>query len=209
LSRPGSGKAARYARVIERRWSELLGKPIVLSPRDWARIERWHSLGVPLEIVAEAMAATSERDKAGKRPRRLADVVPLVEEAWTVILDGRRARTGVVEPSPEADPLSLWRRRKAREPSGSPLAALLDELTGRAECGEDRRELDEELDRRLVETVDPALRESVQREVAGELEPFQGRIPADRLDATRHRACVDRLRRKLDLPHLASAPTEA
>lgn len=204
-----TGKVARYARVIERRWSELQGKPIVLSPRDWARIERWYSLGIPLDIVAEAMAAATERDQTSKSPRRLAAVAPLVEEAWAVILDGRRATRCEVGPSPEADPLNLWCRRKEREPAGSRLAGLLEELTGRIEGGEDRRRLDEELDRRLVETVDPALRESVQLEVDSELEPFRERIPADRLDATRRRACVDRLRRLLDLPRLAITPTEA
>jgi hypothetical protein len=209
VSRPRNGNAARYARLIERRWSELQGKPIVLSPRDWARIERWFSLGIPLEIVGEAMAAVTERGATKKSPRRLAEVAPLVEEAWAVILDGRRAPRYEVGPSAEADPLSLWRRRKEREPVGSPLAVLLEELTDRFERGEDCHGLDEELDHRLVQTVDPALRDSVQREVDSDVEPFRGRIPADRLEATRRRACVDRLRRLLDLPRLAVTPTEA
>jgi hypothetical protein len=209
VSRPGSGKAARYARAIERRWSELVGKPVVLSPRDWATIERWYAQGVPLEIVDDAMAATSEREQTGKRPRRLAEVAPLVEEAWAVILDGRRATRDDVGPSPGEDPLGSWYRRKDREPVGSPLAVLLEELTRRFECGEDRHRLDAELDNRLLETVDSALRESVQREVDREVDPFRGRIPADRLDATRYHACVQRLRRRLDLPRLAIARSEA
>lgn len=209
MSGPGSGTAARYARAIERRWSELVGKPVVLSPRDWARIERWYAQGIPLEIVDEAMVAASEREQSGERPRRLAEVVPLVEEAWAVILDGRRATRHDVGPSPGEDPLSSWYRRKDREPVGSPLAVLLEELTRRFECGEDRHRLDAELDSRLLETVDSALRQSVQREVDREVDPFRGRIPADRLDATRYRACVHRLRRRLELPRLAITPTEA
>jgi hypothetical protein len=188
----------------------LQGKPVVLSPRDWARIESWCSQGIPLEIVIEAMAAVTEREQTGKRPRRLADVVPLVEEAWTVILDGRRARRCEVGPSPEADdPLVQWRHRRAREADGSPLAALLDELIVRIERGEERHDLDEELDGCLVEVVDRALLETVQREVDADLEPFRERIAADRLNATRRRACVVRLRRALDLPRLAIARTEA
>ena len=209
MSGPGTGNASRYARAIERRWSELVGKPVVLSPRDWTRIERWYAQGIPLEIVDDAMAAAIEREQAGQSPRRLAEVAPLVEEAWAVILDGRRASRHDVGRSPEEDPLRSWHRRKDREPVGSPLAVLLEELTRRFECGEDRHDLDAELDDRLFETVDSALRESVQREVDREVEPFRGRIQADRLDATRHRACVHRLRRRLDLPRLAITPTEA
>jgi hypothetical protein len=207
VSAHGRGSAARYARAIERRWSELLGKAIVLSPRDWARIEHWYALGIPLQVVAEAMAAATERDRTKKSPLRLGRVAPLVEEAWAVILDGRRAAPDAVGPSPQADPVDLWRRRKEREPDGSPLAVLLEELTDRLEDGEDRQELDDALDRRLVATVDPALRTKVQREVDGDIEPFRGRIPAERLDATRHRACVNRLRRLLDLPRLAITST--
>jgi hypothetical protein len=209
VSRPRTGNAVRYARVIERRWSELLGKPIVLSPRDWARIEHWCALGIPLEIVDEAMTAVTERGTTDKSTRRLAELAPLVEDAWAVILDGRRAPRHEVGPSVEADPLSLWRRRKEREPVGSPLAVLLEGFIDRFERGEDRHGLDAELDHCLVETVDPALRDSVQREVDSDVEPFRGRIPADRLEATRRRACVDRLRRLLDLPRLAVTPKEA
>lgn len=203
MSAHRSLSAARYARAIERRWSELQGKPIVLSPRDWARIERWYALGIPLQVVAEAMAAATERDRTKKSPLRLGRVAPLVEEAWAVILDGRRATPDAVGPSPQADPIDLWRRRKEREPDGSPLAVLLEELTDRLEHGADRQKLDDALDRRLVATVDPALRTKVQREVDGDIEPFRERIPAERLEATRHRACVNRLRRLLDLPRLA------
>ncbi len=38
---------AGYARAIERLWSELLERPIVLSPRDWNLIGQWYDRGIP------------------------------------------------------------------------------------------------------------------------------------------------------------------
>ena len=43
--------AARYARAIERRWSEACGRAVVLSEREWALISAWFEKGVPLAVV--------------------------------------------------------------------------------------------------------------------------------------------------------------
>jgi hypothetical protein len=167
--RPASDQASRYARRIERRWSALLDKPIVLSPRDWRRIAGWHERGIPFEIVEEAMIEAVERDRRKAATRRLADLVPLVEEAWTAIVDGRRAAS---ETGPDAergtDPDERWERRAAAEPRDSPLGRLLHELVARRAEGETATALDRELDHRLPEVVDRSLRERVEREIADE-----------------------------------------
>jgi hypothetical protein len=203
-----SDDAIRYARAIERRWSGLLEQPVVLSPRDWARIARWHALGVPLEIVEEAMRTAVERSRRRAGSRRLSDLAPLVEESWTVILEGRRGRPPEAERAGTADPSDRWRRRLDEEGEGSRLAGLLANLLERLACGENGESLDQELDRRLIDSVEPRLRDRVLQEVSNELAPFRTRMSGECLEATRRRAAVDRLRRVLDLPRLASGTVE-
>jgi hypothetical protein len=186
----------------------LLGRPVVLSPRDWSRVARWHALGIPLEIVEEAMDAALDKARSAEGARGIAELAPRVEAAWSVILDGRRSGAcegGIVA---TAEPTRCWRRRIETEPPGSPLSELLEALLGRLDRGEAEEALDDELDRRLPESVEPSLRDRVSAEVARETEPFRTRMSAGRLEATRHRATVDRLRRALDLPRLAGGPGE-
>jgi hypothetical protein len=201
--------ATRYARAIERRWSRLWEQPVVLSPRDWSRIARWHALGIPLAIVEDAMQDEAERTRSRARPRRLASLAPLVEEAWAVVLAGRHDATpteATHSPMPTAE---RWRACADREPAGSSVAELLCGLLDRLQAGESGESLDHELDRRLTLAVEPTLREQVLEEVTRKLEPFRKRMSAERLETTRERACVYRLRRRLDLPRLASEGAEA
>jgi hypothetical protein len=209
MKRSARGGASRYARAIESRWSELLGRPVVFSPRDWSKVARWHALRIPLEIVEEAMGAALEQRRAREGARGIAELAPRIEEAWSVILDGRRSPPRDPGASPAPEPWCRWRRRIEMEAVGSPLAKLLEELLGRLEGGEAGVALDEELDRRLAGSVASALRDRVFAEVTEETEPFRARMSADRLEATRRRASVDRLRRALDLPRLARGPGEA
>ena len=94
MTRSRIDDATRYARAIERRWSRLWEQPVVLSPRDWSRIARWHALGIPLEIVEDAMLAQVERARARSGAPRLSGLAPLVEQAWSVILEGRGGAGG-------------------------------------------------------------------------------------------------------------------
>ena len=207
--RPASDRAARYARRIERRWSELVDKPVVLSPRDWTRIADWHERGIPLEIVEEAMIDAVERDRRKAGTRRLADLAPLVEEGWAAIVDGRRAASeSGAEPQSTSDPEQLWGQRAEAEPRDSPLGRLLRELVARRAKGEEAAAVDRELDRLLPETVARSLRERAEEEISKELEPYRERMTPQRLESTRRRARSERLRRWLDLPRLADRGTD-
>jgi hypothetical protein len=209
VNRPRTGHPARYARAIERSWSALLEQPVVLSRRDWALIEGWYARRIPLEIVEEALVAANERDRERRRPRRLAEVARSVDEAWEVVLDGRRGVDPVTEGPPATPPVSLWRERFATEPTGSPLGQLLGALLGRLDSGASAKELDDTLDERLLEAVTSGVREKVESDVEREIEPYRSRMPADRWEATRRRACVERLRRRLQLPRLADRDPRA
>ena len=187
---------ARYARAVERRWREIAGEDVLLSPRDWSRISRWFAQRIPLGLIEDVLA------EAGTR-RSLAAVSTAVEQAWSVVLEGRRTEPELRGTPQEAAGDGRWRHRIEIEPEGSPLARLLEELLEQRADGAPARVVDEELDRRLAEVLDGTLADRVRQEVERELTPYRARMPTSRLDSTRRRATVERARRLLDLPRLA------
>ncbi len=195
----------RYARAVERRWSDLVQRPVVLSRRDWSRISRWHSWGVPLDLIEEALRA-AVRPERGREPRGLTELAPAVEESWTVILQGRIARHPVELGSNPVDPRAAWSSRIREEPPDSALARTLTELLARLDRGDDPHVLEQELDRRLPEIAPAELVDRVLASLERELAEYRSRMPTERLQATRRRACEKRLRHALKLPRLARAP---
>ena len=193
--------AASYARAIERRWSGLLERPVVLSPRDWALISDWYDRSIPLALVEEAIQSAAPRVRRGAaKPRGLSYVAPAVEEGWAAVVQGR-----VVEPAaPEGGAAAeggreAWERCLREHAAGEPLAVLLGELLSLLDAGEVPGEVDARLDRELVRAVPPALAEEVAAAVEQQIAPFRGRMSGEVLEATRRRACVKGLRRRLGL----------
>lgn len=179
----------------------------MLSPRDWDLVASWHSRGIPIGVVLEALESGAER---GRRRRRssaalsFSRVVPLVEEAWNVILAGRASPIVAVD---AADPSPASRRRwqEALDGSerGSPLALILSELLELLDAGADPGTMDRRLDAALVEVVPEEIRSEIDRQVAADLAPYRSRMDGPAFVVTRARAVADRLRNRLRLPRLA------
>ena len=189
-----------YAREIERRWSRLHERPVVLSPKDWALVTDWQSRGVPLWILDEAMQAALERRAGREPPRSLAYLAPAVDEAWSVVLEGRRRDAPLLRPEP-VDVRQRWREVAQARP-GSALGAVLDGLLARLEAGEAADKIDDELDRALAAAVQPEWVASITALVEQELLPFAERMTPTTLAETTSAAVVLRLRRELGLPPL-------
>jgi len=205
MTRSRDLSAATYARTIERLWEKLADRPVVLSPRDWSRISDWHARRIPLEIVREAMEEQAGRQRRGPVLRTLSGVERAVEEAWAVISQGRVGSPpdGPAAGADRAVPESAWQRRLEQEEPGSRLHSLLSELLDRLARGEDRAALDEELDRALPEAAPGKLLEAIRRQIDGELEDYRSRMAPEEFSASRRHGCLERLRRRLDLPRLS------
>jgi hypothetical protein len=199
------GKATLYAQAIEQRWSRLFDEAVVLSRRDWSRIEHWYTVGIPLGLIDEVITEVSAPEQRGQRPRRLSDLAGCVEQAWAVVVEGRVAAAGSTAASDSFDAVAYWDRRVACEPAGSSLACLLEELLSRFRAGEASSLIDDELDRRLDTVVDALTAAAVEDEVNRELAPYRNRLTTEQLATTRSRARLERFRRRLDLPRLASS----
>jgi hypothetical protein len=198
----GSSRPDAYAREIERAWSRILDRPVVLSPKDWALISDWHARAIPLPLVLESMQHATERPRGRSAPRNLGYVAPAVEEAWQVVLDGRRASTAPVPDPPAVDPADAWRARIDAEGRSTALGRLLSELLEAYEAGATPQTIDLRLNERLETSVCDELRVATCRQIDAELLPFIERMDRATLDRTRRAAVVDRLRRALDLPFL-------
>ena len=204
---PARGSSAgSYARAIEGRWSQLLERPVVLSPREWALLSDWHARGIPLELVGEAIDELSEPRRRRRRgaPRSLSAIARSVEEAWSVVRgdrsdppdEGARA----AEPRPA---VTVWEARCKAEPEGSLLRRRLEELLKRLDGGEPAHEVDRRLDGMLSKLVPAGALRQLEEVVRGELAPFRGRMSDATFAATFESARAERLRRELGLPRLA------
>jgi len=185
---------------------------VVLSPKEWTLVESWYERGIPLSIIEE----TIEHRAAGRRPRRpprnLSYLAPAVEEAWGVIVEGR-----VGHPEIGADParvenesteaLSCWRRVRRSKETAPAVRDLIDSLLAEAARGVDAAELDRRMDGALPEVAPRDLLSSLRQRTARQLENFRDRMTPEVLEATINRAVLAQLRRRLDLPRLASGGT--
>lgn len=196
---------AHYVRAVERRWSDLVERPVVLSRRDWSHLSRWHGWGVPLDLIAEELRS-AVRPERGREPRGLAELASAIEESWSVILQGRIPRHALEPGSVPVDPRASWSDRILQEPAESPLAQTLTDLLARLDRGDDPHGLEQELDRRLPEIAPAELVQRVLASLDRELAGYRSRMPTEQLQTTRRRACEKRLREALKLPRLARTP---
>lgn len=208
-------KAAHYVRRIESFWSQLVEAPVVVSVREFALIAEWHARGIPLELILETIEEAVRRRREKKRPppRSLAYLRQVVEEAWSVVREGRLepggARVAPGAASAAHAARARWQASRDAAATGAPLRRLLDDLLARLAAGAAAAEIDDELDARLVEAVGVERCRPVQRVVDERLAPFRQRMSGKVFEATRRRAVVERLRRELDLPALVDPGTEA
>lgn len=208
-----SGGAGAYARAIERCWCDAVGRPVVLSPREWTLVSDWYERSIPLAIVEEAIQQTVARKsrRGAMAPRGLGYIAPAVEEAWGVVIDGRRvesASSGTPAGLRERTALARWRQRLEQEPPGSALRVLLGELLEQHAAGTAPDELDRRLDLELVAAVAENLLRSTEKEVERQLAGFRERMESAVFEETRRRALAARLRRALALPEIGeAAPT--
>jgi len=193
-----------YARAIERRWTEALGRPVVLSPRDWERISDWHARAIPLALVLESIDRLREAD--GRRrgePRGLAWLAPAVEEAWTAVVEGRRPRPEAENAPGTAVAVASWRRARGGAGVGTPLGVLLDALLAAHAAGEPPDALDRRLDRALPDAAPDDARAAVETDVDRRLAPYRHRMEPAVFERTRRQALAEGLRAYLGLSRLA------
>jgi hypothetical protein len=196
--------AAAYARSVQEALERWCGGPTVLSPRDWALVDRWFRRGIPLALVLECLEDDARRPRRSRRPAgsRLAHLAARIEEAGSVVAAGLRAPLAVAAGPSTEGARDAWRAARDRASPASALRALLNRLLAGMERGTENAALDAELEAGLLDAVGPERVQAVGLAVDLDLAPFSGAWSEDTLERTRRSAIVERLRREIGLPRL-------
>jgi hypothetical protein len=133
-----AGSAVRYFSEAEKYFSLRFGRPLLLSPRDVAKVEEWHAMGIPLRVVKRGIDRRFERLDPSRR--RKAVVLAFCENAVLDEWENMRAQGEHALPrkrkiSPKQS-LERYLRRleRARKKSKADWATpLFEELRGEAE----------------------------------------------------------------------------
>jgi hypothetical protein len=197
-----AGDDRRYVRAVERAWSALLGRPAVISPREFEAIDGWRRRGIPLPVVLEVIGVFDKR-RSGKAPKALTALSRAVDEAFAVVGAGR-AGPSLADARPlRSEALRAWQEALDRCPAGSPLQALLTRLLSEAASAEPGNDIDATLDASLAGTVPDEMLATATERTERALREFRGRMSDEEFQKTFARALADRLRGTLGLPRVS------
>jgi len=83
----------RYYARVEEHFGRRRGGPLVLSPKDWRLLEKWHESGIPLRVVLRGINQTFDRFAAsGPRPDRINSLRYCEQEVQAAWQDYRGAQ---------------------------------------------------------------------------------------------------------------------
>jgi hypothetical protein len=198
MSRDGPGR--RYLRAVEAAWSKRVGRPIVVSPREFETVEGWRRRGVSLAVVLEVVDAAGRR--RGRLPRSITGLAREVEEAFAAVAAGRSRMPAAEGMTARADVRHAWEAAIERCGPATPLGALLARLLSEEESGAPARDLDDVLDRELPRVVPCEALAAARREAEAALAGYRDRMSPMELRGTLDRAVVQSLRAALTLPRL-------
>ena len=210
--------AAAEAAFIRRR-----GTPFLLSPKDFALLKEWRSLGVPLEAVEHGIDdAFSRREDRGAigRVNSLSYCRDAVLSAWERRAEAAVGRgSGRVTEEPDRPQVLerlgerlggvAKRRPELSEPIEAVrrgLARLADSEKTSSEIEASLARLDKRLASSLLETLIENEREEIESRVRGILEKAGARMDPATLEKTRRALTRRAVRDSLDLPRLTLLP---
>ena len=196
------GDERRYVRAVEAAWSKLLGRPAVVSPREFETIDAWRRRGIPLTVVLEVITNAGKR-RSGRGPQALTALAHAVSEAWGVVAAGRAAPIVADARPARSGARRAWEEARARCPETGRLRTLLTSLLADEAEGGAPEAVDAALDAALCGAVDEETLARATEETARALAEFRGRMSEEEFQKTFSRALVDRLRGALVLPRLA------
>ena len=211
-----------YFTEIEEHFQRARGTGLfLLSPLDWALIENWKNIGIPLESVLKGIDDAFEKWRSRKQKRRLVNSIAycaqaVLESAQRSPAESRRSATVAEAPFTVAELCAHLNNaaaaiRKRTESSFAEIALSLENLAGKAE--ENIGQL-EDLERRLTALEEKlvailrtlqseeelySLRESLDRE----LKPYRGKMTADQLVMLENRYLETALLERAHLPRLS------
>jgi hypothetical protein len=122
-----------YFTEVEEEFVRRRGKPLLVSPLDWALIESWKSAGIPLHIVIRAInQAFDAYDARPRKYRKVNSVFYCQQEVESTFADYRLSQVGGGPESENekarSDSTAKSKRRQPETAEAFPKAVLLDFL---------------------------------------------------------------------------------
>jgi len=104
-----------YFTEIEEEFVRRRGKPLLISPMDWALVESWKSAGIPLHVVVRAInQAFDSYDSRPRRPRKVNSIFYCQQEVESVFAEYRLSQVGAPPGSAAATKASEAKASESR-----------------------------------------------------------------------------------------------
>jgi hypothetical protein len=221
-----------YFTEIEEAFVRRRGRHLLLSPTDWALIESWKTMGVPLHVALRGIEQAFDSYESKPRRRAVKTLFYCQEEVEAQFDEWREAQQGAGpaanEPAPDDEPLprapvlehlqhaAERLRASARKDDFGELcrraAAALEELAQDYEkaAQPDAERLEKSLndwERRLDEALSDSLPAdeltAARAETEAQLKDYRRRMDAEVYDQTARNLLLKRLRERHGLPRLS------
>lgn len=222
-----------YFQTVERRFQQLRGSPILLSPRDWMRIASWWERGIPIGIVLAGIERAFEKRRESSPDatiRSLAYCEPVILDTWERRRQQQVAKGEAHPPLPAAswtgERLRAHFHRVGTALQGAAAGAPADLTDAIERCLGWLRQTPaggegfitpmrlQELEERLLSferDIAAAARRTlpaveiarVRSEVDDRLRPYRDMMNVDTFRETREFLLQDGFRRRLSLPRLS------
>jgi hypothetical protein len=114
-----------YFTEIEDAFIRRRAKHLLLSPMDWALIESWKEMNVPLHVVLRGIEKAFDSWESKPRKRSIKGLLYCQEEVEAQFAEWREARVGAAEGAPELDESGRQTNKEAMPFSRS---AILEHL---------------------------------------------------------------------------------
>jgi hypothetical protein len=188
-----------YYLEIEAHFAFRRATPFILSGKDWALMQRWHTEGIPLPIVIEAIDSVFEKNETSGR-RKVISSLSYCRHAVKELWDARRdLYVGGSDTTPEASPETRLEELASRldEPFASRVRDLARERSV-PRIEERLMEIERELIDSLIASQDvDALRREISTSL-GDASKLDPKIRARTVEANLRRL----VRERFNLPRL-------
>ena len=126
-----------YFTEIEDAFIRRRGKHLLLSPMDWALIESWKEMEVPLHVALRGIEKSFDSWESKPRKRSIKSLLYCQEEVEAQFAEWREARVGAGEESEDKADALPFSRSAILEHLARGRATLTDALARRKQIGDD------------------------------------------------------------------------
>jgi hypothetical protein len=214
-----------YFTEIEETFIRRRAKHLFLSPLDWALMETWQEMGVPLHVVIRAVEQVFDNFDKNPGPRTIKGLMFCREEVEAQYDEWLKAQAGKPVDN-DAAATSTFNISEIRDHLYGLAAALklntsvslaedvdracirLAEIADKSSNNLEQidlslKDVESLLDEALLSKTDRTVFDAVKKEIDKELRPYRSTMPAESYNNTHRLMLLKRLREEENIPRLS------